>query len=180
VVSFREKPNPELAETFVRQGNFKWNAGMFIWTVPAIMSAFTRHAPALSGFIGLYHSADDPGRLLRESFPQLPKISFDYAIMEKAGRVLMVEAAFDWDDVGGWLAVAKYLQADSAGNAGNTPLQTVDSSGNIVFSDTPTMVGLLGVRDLIVVRTGDALLVCHRAEAEQIKRLVAGLPAELQ
>lgn len=180
VVSFREKPNPDLAESFMRQGNFKWNAGMFIWTVPAIMSAFTRHAPALAGFIGHYHSSADPAQMLREAFPNLPKISFDYAIMEKAARVLMVESAFDWDDVGGWLAVAKYLQTDEAANCGNTPLRALDSSGNIVFSDQPTMVGLLGVKDLIVVRTGDALLICHRAEAEQIKRLVAGLPAELQ
>lgn len=180
VVSFREKPNADLAESFLRQGNFRWNAGMFIWSIPAILSAFTRHVPALASFIEQYHAATDPGALVLQAFPELPKISIDYAIMEKAARVLTVEAGFDWDDVGGWLAVAQYLTADASENRGNTALQAVDSSGNIVFSDQPTLVGLLGVRDLIVVRTGDALLVCHREQAEKIKSLVAQLPAAYQ
>ncbi len=180
VKRFREKPNAELAETFLRQGNFRWNAGMFVWTVPAIVSAFHRHVPALSKFIDRYHGAADGAALLREVFPTLPKISIDYAIMEKASRVLVVEAGFDWDDVGSWTAVAKYLKGDAAGNLGNTQLQAIDSSGNIVFSDQPTFVGLLGVRDMIVVRTGDALLVCRRQEAEKIKELVARVPEELQ
>ena len=182
VKSFREKPSVELAESFLSQGTFRWNAGMFIWSIPAIMSAFMRHAAPLANFIEQYHSTEDRETLVREVFPALPKISIDYAVMEKAARVLMVEAGFDWDDVGGWLAVAKYLPTDAEQNCGNThaTLQSVDSEGNIVFSDHPTTVGLLGVRDLIIVRTGDALLVCHRGEAERIKSLVARLPAELQ
>jgi mannose-1-phosphate guanylyltransferase len=180
VVRFREKPNAELAETFVRQGTFRWNAGMFIWSVPAIVSAFDRHVPELHTFIARYHSSSDSAALLRDQFPALRKVSIDYAIMEKASRVLMVEAAFDWDDVGSWTAVAKYLSGDRDGNVGNTQVQGIDSGGNIVFSDQPTFVGLLGVRDLIVVRTGDALLVCHRQDAEKIKNLVALVPEELQ
>lgn len=180
VVRFREKPGAELAETFVQQGTFRWNAGMFIWTVPAILCAFERHAPELGQFIKRLHAEEDFAELLRDGFPALPKISIDYAIMEKAGRVLMVEAAFDWDDVGGWIAVAKYLENDGTGNASNAPLKEIDATDNIVFSTQPTLIALMGVHDLIVVQTADALLVCHRHEAEKIKQLVAKMPAELQ
>ncbi len=180
VVRFREKPDAELAESFLRQGTFRWNAGMFIWSVPAIVSAFQRHAPVLGEFIERLHSAPDPMALLGEHFPKLPKISIDYAVMEKASRVLMVEAAFDWDDVGSWTAVAKYLTDHGSDNVGNTPLQTLDAKGNIVFSSQGMTVGLLGVQDLIVVQTPDALLICSRHEAERIKHLVAQVPAELQ
>jgi mannose-1-phosphate guanylyltransferase len=180
VVRFREKPNAELAESFLAQGHFRWNAGMFIWTVPAIVGAFKRHAPELGDFIGRLHGGGDLAALLRDHFPSLPKISIDYAIMEKAGRVLVVESAFDWDDVGGWTAVAKYLTSDTAGNQGNCALKTLDAENNIVFSKSGRTIALLGVNDLIVVETPDALLVCHRHEAEKIKQLVALVPPELQ
>ncbi len=180
VVRFREKPNAELAESFLAQGHFRWNAGMFIWTVHAIVGAFNRHAPELGEFIARLHGGDDLAGLLRDVFPTLPKISIDYAIMEKAGRVLVVESAFDWDDVGGWTAVAKYLTSDSAGNQGNCTLKTLDAGNNIVFSKSARTIALLGVNDLIVVETPDALLVCNRHEAEKIKQLVALIPPELQ
>jgi mannose-1-phosphate guanylyltransferase len=180
VTRFREKPNAELAESFLTQGHFRWNAGMFIWSVSAILSAFNRYAPALGEFIGRLHAGEDLVALLRNNFPALPKISIDYAIMEKATRVLVVEAAFDWDDVGGWTAVAKYLASDDAGNHGNCPVKTLDSANNIVFSSDARTVALLGVSDLIVVQTPDAVLVCQRHEAEKIKQLVALVPPELQ
>ena len=180
VVRFREKPNAELAESFLAQGHFRWNAGMFIWTVRSILGAFNRHAPELGEFISRLHGGDDLAKLLREDFPTLPKISIDYAIMEKAGRVLVVESAFDWDDVGGWTAVAKYLTGDTHGNQGNCTIKTLDAGNNIVFSKSARTIALLGVNDLIVVETPDALLVCNRHEAEKIKQLVALVPPELQ
>lgn len=181
VVKFREKPNPELAEQFLRQGNFRWNAGMFIWPLCAILAALERHAPPLASFVGLLHAGGDFESIVAERFPELPKISIDYAIMEKADRVLMVEAGFDWDDVGSWTAVAKYLRHDAHGNAANTgKLTTTDAAGNIVFTTGPGHVALMGVRDLIVVQTEDALLVAHRNRAEDIKQLVGKVPPELQ
>lgn len=180
VLRFREKPDADLAESFLRQGNFRWNAGMFIWSITAILSSFGRHAPELSCFIDRWRSSTHRDALLRDEFPKLPKISIDYAIMEKATRVLVVEATFDWDDVGGWTAIAKYLEGDASGNRTNAPLKTIDAAGNIVFTQQPTVVGLLGVKDLIVVQTPDALLICDRHEAEKIKHLVAQVPPELQ
>ena len=100
--------------------------------------------------------------------------------MEKAERVLVVEASFDWDDVGSWQAVARYFKKDEHGNAANTALTTINSSDNIIFNDGDTKIALLGVHNLIVVRTADAILICDRHDAEKIKNLVGKLPPELQ
>lgn len=180
VVRFREKPSADLAESFLAQGNFRWNAGMFIWTIPAILSAFNRHVPPLGELISQIHRSIDLAPVLRTTFPSMPKISIDYAILEKAARVLVVEAAFDWDDVGSWTAVAKYLEQDAAGNAKRGTVLSLESKNNIVYSKEGTSIGLLGVQDLIVVQTGDAILICHRHASEQIKNLVAKLPNDLQ
>jgi mannose-1-phosphate guanylyltransferase len=180
VVRFREKPNAELADTFVRKGNFRWNAGMFVWSVPTVLSEFNRHAPELADFISQVRAPGNWECALRQRFSNLPIISFDYAIMEKADRVLMVEANFDWDDVGGWRAVSAYLAKDENKNAANCDLATLQASDNIVFSEGPTKIALLGVHNLIIVRTDDSILVCNRRDAEKIKDLVAKLPLELQ
>lgn len=180
VTRFREKPNVELAEQFLRQGNFRWNAGMFIWTIPAILSALRRHAPELGAFVSRVHAGENFQKLLAEVFPTLPKISVDYAVMEKAGRVLVVESAFDWDDVGSWTALAKYLPDHGQGNVGNAEITALEADNNLVFSALKRRVTLLGVSDLIVVETADAILVCNRHEAEKIKHLVAKVPIELQ
>lgn len=180
VIRFREKPNVDLAESFLRKGNFRWNAGMFVWSITTVLSEFNRHAPELADFISQVRSPKNLDKILRERFATLPRISFDYAIMEKADRVLMVEASFDWDDVGSWQAVARYFKKDAQGNAANRAVTALDSSDNIIFNEGETTIALLGVRNLIVVRTGDAILICHRHEAERIKNLVAKLPPELQ
>ena len=180
VVRFREKPNVDLAESFIRKGNFRWNAGMFVWSVPTVLSEFNRHSPELAAFISQLRSPGKFEEVLRERFNKLPRISFDYAIMEKADRVLVVEAGFDWDDIGSWRAVSKYFKNDAQGNAANGSITALDSTNNIVFDQDGTTIALLGVHNLIVVRTGDAILVCHRHQAEKIKNLIGRLPPELQ
>src|SRR5205809_5129582 len=180
VLRFREKPNLDLAESFLRKGNFRWNAGMFVWSVPTVLREFNRQAPELADFISQLRAPKNFEKALRERFSKLPRISFDYAIMEKADRVLVVEASFDWDDIGSWRAVANYFQKDKHGNAANRPITALESSNNIVFEEDGTSVALLGVHDLIVVRTPDALLICHRHQAERMKDLIGKIPPELQ
>ena len=180
VLRFREKPNVDLAESFLRKGNFRWNAGMFVWSVPTVLSEFNRHAPELADFISQIRAPGKLEKALRERFSKLPRVSFDYAIMEKADRVLVVEASFDWDDVGSWRSVAKYFKNDEHANAANCALTAVDSTNNIVFDQTGANIALLGVHNLVVVRTSDAILVCHRHQAEKIKDLISRLPPELQ
>lgn len=180
VERFREKPNAELAEQFLRQGNFRWNAGMFIWTIPAILTALRRHAPELGAFVSRLHSGENFLKIVRDVFPTLPKISIDYAVMEKAARALMVECAFDWDDVGSWTALAKYLPQLEGGNVSNTEVTGLEATNNLIYSTQKRRVALLGVSDLIVVETADALLICNRHEAERIKHLVVRVPPEMQ
>jgi mannose-1-phosphate guanylyltransferase len=180
VLRFREKPNVDLAESFLRKGNFRWNAGMFVWSVPTVLSEFNRHAPELADFISQLRAPGKFHEALRDRFGKLPRVSFDYAIMEKADRVLVVEASFDWDDVGSWSAVAKYFKNDEHGNAANCAFTAVDSTNNIVFDQSGANIALLGVHNLVVVRTGDAVLVCHRHQVEKIKGLIDKLPPELQ
>ena len=179
VHKFREKPAPELAEQFLAQGNFSWNAGMFIWTVAGAIAELTQHCPELARFISEIRHSRDVAATIAGQFSTLPKISIDYALMEKAGRVLNVEASFDWDDVGSWISVGKYLPSDSAHNASNSPLSVIESGNNIIFTATGQRVALLGVQDLIIVQTPDALLIADRHSADAIKKLVDLVPPEL-
>ena len=180
VKRFREKPNPELAEDFLRQGGFSWNAGMFVWSLPTVIHQFARHTPELACFIAeLRDSANLPATVATR-FPQLTAISIDFALMEKADRVLNIEATFDWDDVGSWISVAKYLEKSAENNCANTHVTQFDSENNIVFNARPAShIALLGVDDLIVVQTDDALLIANRHQADAIKNLSPLLPREL-
>ena len=180
VVRFREKPDTDLAETFVKSGNFFWNAGIFIWSVKAILAELNRHAPALGEFISAIRHSSDPTRVIQDRFPTLPKISIDYAVMEKASRVVVKAASFDWDDIGSWTSIAKYLEQLPSGNSSNTAVSSEGSNNNIVFSDQKIHLALVGVSDLIVVHTQDSILVCHRHEVERVKNLVGNLPEEFQ
>ena len=179
VHKFREKPAPELAESFIAQGNFSWNAGMFIWTVAGAIAELTRHCPELARFIGEVRSSKNLAATLAGQFSTLPKISIDYALMEKASRVLNIEASFDWDDVGSWISVGKYLPTDAEHNASNSPLSVIESGHNIIFTEGRVRVALLGVENLIIVQTGDALLIADRHSADAIKKLVDLVPGEL-
>ena len=180
VKRFREKPAPDLAETFLRAGNFRWNAGMFIWTIPSILAEFESHTPALFNFIIRLANTSELESFLEKEFPVLPKISVDYAILEKARRVLVLEASFDWDDVGGWLAVANYLPNDGCDNRANTPTTISDAANNVIYSRGKKHIALLGVSDLVIVETEDAILIANRHETESIKSLIKKIPPELQ
>ncbi len=180
VTRFREKPNPELAAEFLAQGNFTWNAGMFVWSIPTVIQQLAIHSPELAGFVSELRDSTDIKATVAEKFTQLTPISIDYALMETADRVLNIEATFDWDDVGSWVSIAKYLESYGDENRANEPITESDSRNNIVFNARPgTRIALLGVDDLIIVQTGDALLIANRNQADAIKKLSDLLPKEL-
>lgn len=182
VARFKEKPDLTTAEGYVASGDFYWNAGMFFWRVPVISQCFADFTPSLWKALqaidtGL--SRGDPlDGLLAAHYPTLEKISVDYAIMEKARTVRVVESAFDWDDVGEWPAVARHYPADAAGNVVRGLASLLDAEGNIVLSDKGHTMALIGVKDLIVVHTPDATLVCPKDQAQEIKKLVKGLSGD--
>ncbi|RPG84836.1 MAG: mannose-1-phosphate guanyltransferase [Coraliomargarita sp. TMED73] len=183
VARFVEKPNQETAQAYLDSGDYFWNAGMFVWSVPVISAALTKNTPSLWSALQAIDSGLSAGgdldELLATTYPQLEKISVDYAIIEKADNVVMVESGFDWDDVGEWPAVERHYPADDAGNVVRGEAHLESASGNIVFSRDPDhLVALLGVDDLIVVRTGDATLICHKDKAQAIKGLVKEVGAK--
>lgn len=180
VARFREKPSPEVAEDFLRQGGFAWNAGMFVWSLATVMAQLAQHAPELTAFIDELKASPDIRATVAEKFPRLTPISIDYALLEKAPRVLNLEATFDWDDVGSWISVAKYLDQQGDGNRTNDEITEIDSQNNIIFNDRKqSRIALLGVDDLIIVQTEDALLIANRHQADEIKKLSDLLPPNL-
>lgn len=180
VKRFREKPDPALAAEFLADGNFSWNAGMFVWSLPVVIQQLAAHTPELAGFVNELRHSPDLTATVAAQFPKLTPISIDYALMEKADRVLSIEATFDWDDVGSWLSIAKYLEVDGDDNRANEPISQLDSQNNIIFNARPgTRIALLGVDDLIIVQTPDALLIANRHQADAIKKLSDLLPKEL-
>lgn len=180
VKCFREKPSSEVAAAYLAQGGFSWNAGIFLWTIPTLRRELASHAPALACYLDTVMAAADPMQVATEGWEGLEKISIDFALLEKAERILNLDAAVGWDDVGGWISAAKYLEHDDQNNAHRGPLLAVDSRNNVIFSTASApLVALLGVENLIIVQTPDALLVAARDQADQIKRLVDQLPASL-
>jgi mannose-1-phosphate guanylyltransferase len=174
VKRFVEKPDAAKAKSYLRRGNYFWNAGIFLWQVKTFVREARRLQPELARFIEAFPSGRFD-KFLAAEFPKLPKISVDYAIMEKAAKVVMARAQFDWDDVGSWTALPAHLPADTHGNTLRGATAIHDAQNNIVFSKK-RVIALCGVKDLIVVETADAILVCHRDAAEQIKLLQSSLP----
>ena len=177
VKRFVEKPDLATAQRYVDSGNFAWNAGMFFWRVGTFVAEAERNAPELAQFIREF-PAGDFAAFLAQRFPVLPKISVDYAIMEKARSVETLLAKFDWDDVGLWTALPKHLKTDAAGNASRGAVVVANAGNNIAISNGRT-IALCGVKHLVVVETADAILVCHRDSVQDIKKIVTQLPKEL-
>jgi len=181
VKRFREKPSREVAAEYLAWGGFSWNAGIFLWTIPTLRRELACHAPAFATYLETVMRAADPMQVATEGWDGLEKISIDFGLLEKADRILNLDAAIGWDDVGGWISVAKYLENDDQDNAHRGPVLAVDSRNNVIFSAaTAPLIALLGVENLIIVQTADALLVASRDRADQIKLLVDRLPASLQ
>lgn len=194
VKRFVEKPDAATAQHYVESKRFLWNAGMFVWRTELFLAEAERHAPGLAKFIREFpaaHPAAGTGQkvspgvrtaaqlYIEERFPTLePKVSLDYAIMEKAAAVETVIADFDWDDVGLWTALPKHIPPDPSGNTIRGAAVAVAATNNIVVSNG-RMIALCGVKDLVVVETADAVLVCHRDAVQNIKQVVQHLPKEL-
>ena len=164
---FVEKPDAEKAKYYLEKG-FLWNAGMFIARASTFRAAFAAHAPALSSLAETRYTTAK----LRRLYEGLPRISFDYAVMEKYETVAVVPGDFGWDDVGGYGAFERYYPHDAEGNVVSGDVKTVESADNICIAKGPK-IALLGVKDLVVVSTKDAVLVVSRSRAGELKKLFA-------
>ena len=174
VESFKEKPGPETAEQYFQSGEYFWNTGMFIWKTSTIMDEFKQHMPDLyDGCAKIQASigTDREEAVIEEVYSGLEKVPIDIGIMEKAENVVVARAEFDWDDIGSWKSMENHVQTDQEGNASNCDFDHVDSKGLIVMAEEG-FVGTVGVEDLIIVRSGDAVMVCHKDRAQDVKTLL--------
>ena len=180
VRSIREKPPREEAERLLAQGGFLWNSGMFVWKASAILSAIARHLPELHR--GLAEIRDALGTEREEEvvasvYEAQQAVSIDCGVMEKAQEVLVVPGDFGWSDLGSWDALWEVSEKDEHGIAARGRCLGIDAADSLVHSPGK-LVALVGVRDLLVVETQDALLICRKGRSQDVRRVVAALEKE--
>jgi mannose-1-phosphate guanylyltransferase len=182
VAEFREKPTRDVAEAYLRSGDYLWNSGMFAWRVAAIRRELERHLPDNARRLAQLATewtkpAAEKDRA--EKFGQLPRISIDYGVMEKASNVLTVEMSCRWIDLGTWTAIASAVPADRDGNrcVGARAI-VIDGRENILVSETGHVIVTLGLSNLIVVQSGDVTLVCHRDREQAVRDLASRAAAQ--
>jgi mannose-1-phosphate guanylyltransferase len=165
---FIEKPDRVRAEALVASGDVLWNSGIFAWRASAILAALRAHVPEV---VEPLERAGASPRALAAAYRRLPSISIDYGVLERAARVAVVRARFRWSDVGSWAAVAALWSGGNGGNALRGRTLSIDSRGCLV--DSPErLVAMLGVEDLVVVDTPDAILVCRKDRAQDVRLVV--------
>jgi mannose-1-phosphate guanylyltransferase len=180
VRQFKEKPDHHTARRYVESGQHYWNSGMFVWKVRTIQQRLGEH---LSDTVQKLHpvaqavaNGQDYTPVLRETYPTLEKISIDFAVMEKAPRVLMVELNCEWLDVGSWPALEDVCELDDSGNVLVAENEAVmDSFRNVIVTEDDHLLAILGVDDCVVIHSPDATLVCNKQDAYRLKELVAAL-----
>ncbi len=178
VASFREKPHIEIAEQYAVSGKHFWNSGIFVWRAATILAELRTHQPALVDAVLRIADAWDTAAsddVLAREYAAMTKISIDYAVMEKARKVLMAQAPFQWDDVGSWLALERRSPQDAHDNTVLANHLGIDTHNCVIAGDTDRLIATLGVSDLIIIQDGDAILVTHRNEEGNIKKIVEQL-----
>jgi mannose-1-phosphate guanylyltransferase len=182
VNQFREKPDYETAKTFLDQGNFLWNAGIFMWSVKTVINTFKSNQPELfelfeSGF-NVYNTEFEDD-FIRDNYGKAENISVDYAIMEKSGNVYVIPATFDWNDLGTWGSLYDKLDKDKNANAVvNSKVLLEDSNGNMIRSKKDKIVVVDGLNDYIIVDKDEVLLIFPKEKEQDIKKVLQNVKAK--
>jgi mannose-1-phosphate guanylyltransferase len=178
---FVEKPNFDRAVEYLSSGQYRWNAGMFIWSFVTITQGLEKHQPELAEACQRWFKvANTPklAKVLAREYPGIKKISIDFALMEHAQNVVVADGAFEWDDLGSWPALARHIKPDAEGNCALADFIHVDAARNVIYdarTKNRTPIAVVGLRDSVIVQTDDATLVAHKTQAQKIKELVAKL-----
>jgi mannose-1-phosphate guanylyltransferase len=173
---FKEKPDSKTAAHFIEKGNYYWNSGMFVWRIDAILAAYKELAPeiyALLTEINALWDKEGENADISALYSKMPKIPVDVGIMERSARTAVIPVDYGWSDVGGWKALMEMEESDPNGNVLLCNSEVIDSKSNYVHSGK--MVALIGVNNLIVVETPDAILIADRDKSEQVKEIVNAL-----
>jgi len=177
VQRFVEKPDLETAKSYLADGSYLWNSGMFVWRVSTILDCFKKYMPSThDGLLKIKEAVGTPQEdtVLEKEFPNLESQSVDYGIMEKAENIYTLAGNFGWDDVGSWLAVGRIKQNDENGNVVNGNVVTVNTK-NCVIEGADKLIATVGLRDVVVVDTKDATLITTKENAGEIKQVLAKL-----
>ena len=172
---FVEKPDLATARRYLASGKYVWNAGMFVWSVSTMKKALLENVPGLAILEATVASARTPRRIqkaLATYYPQLPKISIDYAVMERVRYMLVSRSAFGWDDVGTWSSASRHLPLDACRNVSKGDVALLDVADSTVISTGPR-IAAMGVEGLVVVATKDSVLVADKSRAQDLKKLLA-------
>jgi len=177
---FVEKPDAATAKRYLRSGKYVWNAGMFVWKVAVMKRALVDGAPGLAILeAAVADRANAPARAMEVLYPQLPRISIDYAVMEKAKNILVSRGEFGWDDVGTWSSADRHLATDARRNVLKGDVAVLDVSDTVAISDAGApKIALLGVKDLVVVATRDSVLVADKGRVQELKKLLATMAVQ--
>ncbi len=176
VESFTEKPSLRTATKFIRSGGYFWNLAWFAWRVDVFIEELSRHAPRhVTGLRRVIEAraAGDEARA-SELYHRLPVEVVDRSVLEKTDRLLLVPAAFDWADIGSWAELGDRVRADARGNSVEGEAVLVDTTDSLIFGDR-RLVAAIGLEDMIIVDTEDALLVCPRSRAQDVRKVVEAL-----
>lgn len=179
VIQFREKPDAATAQSFLDQGNFVWNSGIFLWSSKTIISAFQDHLPEMANIFESGLSAfntPQESQFINDNFPKCENVSIDYGVMEKAQDISVMPCDFGWSDLGTWGSLYEKLEKTPSDNAfiGNNHFVS-DANGVLIKSSNDKRIVVQGVNDIIVVDSDETIMICHKDDEQKIKQLVAKL-----
>lgn len=180
VKQFTEKPNEEMARVYFKSGLHLWNSNMFVWKAKTILDLFKRFEPEMYAIFMRIRKAlgtSEEVKTIAREYPRLKKISVDSAIIERAERVVTLEADIDWSDIGSWRALTEVLPSNSEGNLFTGNVLEIDTRNVAVFGSKEKLIALVEVKDLIVVDTPDALLICRQEVSQRVRQVVDCLKA---
>lgn len=181
VERFVEKPDIETANSYLADGGYLWNSGMFVFRISTILDSYRKYMPEMCKAISPLEEVldtDKEKRALAEIYPKLEKISFDYAIMEHETRVVVIPGDFGWSDVGTWDALEDVLPPDDNGNVVHGQHIGIDTRDCVIYGDGKQLIATIGLSDVVIVSSGDALLVCPRERVQDIRSLVDKIEKE--
>ncbi len=184
---FVEKPHYDRAVEYLSSGQYRWNAGMFIWSFVTVTQGLEKHQPEMAEACHRWFKVVGTpklGKVLAKEYPEVKKISIDYALLEHAQNVVVADGSFEWDDLGSWNALARHLKADPEGNCAVADFIHVDAARNLIYDarskDRRTPIAIVGLRDSILVQTDDAVLLAHKSQAQKVKELVKKLAEDVK
>ncbi|MFT5090563.1 MAG: mannose-1-phosphate guanylyltransferase [Planctomycetota bacterium] len=178
VDAFAEKPDAVRAQQYLDSGDYLWNSNMFVWKAATVLELFARYEPEMYEIlarIGASVGSENEAETIALEYPKLQAVAIDNAIIERAEKVATLEADIDWGDIGSWAALTDVLAADGEGNLLSGDIVSIDARNTTVYGHKDKLIALIGVEDLVIVDTEDALLVCRKGDAQRVKEILERL-----